>query len=70
GLDRVAVPVTRDADNAALQFQIMPRFKNNILEEDESKDLLDLLNKACKKNKFKMNDYILTIKGVCRACKK
>ncbi|MCB5250416.1 MAG: Fur family transcriptional regulator [Candidatus Cloacimonadales bacterium] len=51
-------------------FHLLCTVCNNILEEDESKDLLDLLNKACKKNKFKMNDYILTIKGVCRACKK
>ncbi|HPK40468.1 MAG TPA: transcriptional repressor, partial [Candidatus Cloacimonadota bacterium] len=51
-------------------FHFLCSVCNNIIEEDESPELLALMKKVCKKNNFKMQDYILTIKGVCNDCKK
>ena len=51
-------------------FHLLCSKCNQIIEEEESLQLTELMDKICQKNNFEFQDYVLTIKGICNDCKK
>lgn len=51
-------------------FHLICKICKRIIEVDENKSLIKVLEKVCLDSDFERSDYSLSIKGICNECKK